>query len=148
MISTHSVQCSGGCFGLDHQGVWCLPYSSLPGWRLVIGGPGTEECTHFMDCMLSTCGKLAIPLALDKVEGPAYYLFNIPGHWPGHKEHAGLLASREAVTLVAWAAGLARQKILHQERLESSYRGPAVYIQDEFPRSDFCETYDQSPLSG
>ena len=37
---------------------------------LVIGGPGLHECTHYLDCMLSTCEELGIPLALDKVEGP------------------------------------------------------------------------------
>ena len=36
---------------------------------LAIGGPGTDECTYDLDCMLSTCEELGIP-ALDKVEGP------------------------------------------------------------------------------
>ena len=38
---------------------------------LLMGAPGSHECSHVLATTFSTCEELGVPLALDKVEGPA-----------------------------------------------------------------------------
>ena len=41
---------------------------------LLLGAPGTDECEQALRMTLSTCAELGVPLALDKIEGPATQL--------------------------------------------------------------------------
>ena len=38
---------------------------------LLMGAPGSHECSHVLATTFSTCEELGVPLALEKVEGPA-----------------------------------------------------------------------------
>ena len=38
---------------------------------LLMGAPGSHECSHVLATTFSTCEELGVPLALDKVKGPA-----------------------------------------------------------------------------
>ena len=38
---------------------------------LLMGAPGSHECSHALATTFSTCEELRVPLAMDKVEGPA-----------------------------------------------------------------------------
>lgn len=39
---------------------------------LILGAPGSPECSQALATTLSICAELGVPLAPDKVEGPAY----------------------------------------------------------------------------
>jgi hypothetical protein len=41
---------------------------------LVIGSPGSSQCSDFLQIMLSTCSMLGVPLANEKIEGPTLCL--------------------------------------------------------------------------
>ena len=41
---------------------------------LLMGAPGSRECSHALAITFSTCEELGVPLAMDKVEGPVVSL--------------------------------------------------------------------------
>ena len=51
-----------------HQGItFCLHYLDD---FLTVGSAASQECSHNMDILTTTCASLGVPLKLDKVEGP------------------------------------------------------------------------------
>ena len=56
---------------------WCLRRNGVHRvWHyldnfVVVGRPESVECYHFLETMKEVCGRLGVPLAVEKVEGPS-----------------------------------------------------------------------------